>query len=140
MSSAGGSGNAAAEGEGGSGNSGSSTSADRSYKGSMSEYCKGLESWLWNSYWHRECAVSAYYSALSILYQQSPSLNAQAGAAGGVNANGNLFDNQGNFNLQNGAANQQQQRPTLVRQILIRGIRVNGNPLGIGKPVTSFMV
>lgn len=38
------------------------------FSGTMTEYCKLLESWLTNAYWQRTCATSAYYTALSCMH------------------------------------------------------------------------
>lgn len=69
-----------------------------------SEYCKQLENWLWQCYWHRSLAVSAYFTALNQNYGTTSSTSAGSTATGqqpgrqppapGFRINFNVFANQ----------------------------------------------
>jgi len=109
--------------------------AYKGYTGSMSEYCSELDNWLQRAHLQRECAVSAYYTALSLMFPNRsaasngpffPGPNGQAGGVGGAQGMGLDNNNVGAFMNMNFARPNQ-----IIRRFLIRGVRTNNNVIAI---------
>jgi len=107
------------------------------YDGNMGDYCKQLENWLSRAYWQRECAVSAYYTALGMMY---PPWNRGIQIQGNVNGlqNGGLRGAEQNAQNLPGINNNNFAEPNLniqhqmFRRYVVRGIRTNQNAVAFG--------
>jgi uncharacterized RDD family membrane protein YckC len=106
------------------------------YNGDMRAYCKSLENWLWRAYWQREVAVSAYFTALSTVYPNPLMYNngnvnvgfPQSTQNQGHPGMGMGFLNGGN-NGMGGPPGGDANNNAPPRQVLLRGIRRDGNRL-----------
>lgn len=107
------------------------TTEYKPYDGNMGDYCKQLENWLGRAYWQRECAVSAYYTALGMMYPSRGMSGYQNGnvPGAGVDHHAQNIPGINNNNIAEPNLNMQNQ---VFRRFLVRGIRTNQNTLAFG--------
>ncbi|XP_035700637.1 protein FAM8A1 isoform X2 [Folsomia candida] len=114
----------------------------------MNDYCKKLETWLWQAYHQRSLATSAYFTALSnsqnpYFYNNNNNIYGYGIGVPDPNNPNNLPPQFNNINLQNAAAQQQQadipraQRQPLLMFMAAAGIAPRAGAVPPGTTTTT---